>query len=50
MLKLLGFTHPKNNKQLNFKSDLPEDFKKMLDFLKKILKVEKKKLIYNSFI
>ncbi len=33
----LGFTHPKNNKQLNFKSDLPEDFKKMLDFLKKKL-------------
>ena len=32
----LEFTHPKNNKRLNFKSDLPRDFKKMLDFLKNL--------------
>ena len=32
----LEFTHPKNNKRLNFKSDLPRDFKKMLDYLKNL--------------
>jgi 23S rRNA pseudouridine1911/1915/1917 synthase len=32
----LEFTHPKNNKRLNFKSDLPRDFKKILDFLKNL--------------
>ena len=32
----LEFTHPKNKKRLNFKSDLPSDFKKMLDFLKNL--------------
>ena len=32
----LEFTHPKNNKRLHFKSDLPIDFKKMLDFLKNL--------------
>ena len=34
--KTLEFSHPKNNKRLNFKSDLPRDFKKMLDFLKNL--------------
>ena len=29
----LGFMHPSNNKWINFKSDLPKDFKKMLNFL-----------------
>ena len=32
----IEFVHPKNNKLLNFKSDLPRDFKKMLDFLKNL--------------
>ena len=34
--KTLEFSHPRNNKRLNFKSDLPRDFKKMLDFLKNL--------------
>ena len=29
----LEFSHPINKKWLSFKSNLPEDFKKMLDFL-----------------
>tara|TARA_B100000700_G_C14879872_1_gene777532 strand:+ start:67 stop:1047 length:981 start_codon:yes stop_codon:yes gene_type:complete len=31
--KSLGFLHPGNNKLVNFDSKLPQDFKKMLDFL-----------------
>ena len=34
--KSLGFIHPANNKWVNFESNLPKDFKKMLDFLSKI--------------
>ena len=32
----LEFTHPKNNKRINFNSDLPRDFKKLLDYLKNL--------------
>jgi 23S rRNA pseudouridine1911/1915/1917 synthase len=32
----LGFIHPTNHKLLNFNSDLPKDFKKMLDLLIKL--------------
>ena len=32
----LGFRHPSNDKRVNFKSELPLDFKKLLDFLKKL--------------
>ena len=32
----LGFIHPTNHKLLNFNSDLPKDFKKMLDLLNKL--------------
>ncbi len=32
----LGFIHPTKNKFVNFKSDLPPDFKKLLDLLKKL--------------
>ncbi len=31
----LGFKHPKNNRWISFKSSLPEDFTKMLNFLNK---------------
>jgi 23S rRNA pseudouridine1911/1915/1917 synthase len=34
--KSLGFLHPKNNKFMNFESDLPEDYKKLLDLLSKL--------------
>tara|TARA_A100000164_G_scaffold356403_1_gene365960 strand:- start:1481 stop:2461 length:981 start_codon:yes stop_codon:yes gene_type:complete len=33
--KSLGFIHPKKNKFINFDSKLPNDLKKMLDFLEK---------------
>ena len=33
--KTLGFQHPTKNRIVNFESKLPEDFKKMLDFLEK---------------
>ena len=33
--KTLSFIHPTKKKLVNFKSKLPEDFKKMLDFLNK---------------
>ena len=29
----LGFKHPSSNKKISFKADIPEDFKKMLNFL-----------------
>ena len=45
--KSLGFIHPTKNKWVNFESELPKDFKKMLDLLK-ILVVEKLNLIYKS--
>jgi len=32
----LGFIHPSSNKLLNFTSDIPKDFKKMLDLLNKL--------------
>ena len=32
----LGFNHPTKNKRMNFESDLPSDFKKMLNLLKKL--------------
>ena len=34
--KSLGFLHPINNKFMNFESDLPEDYKKLLDLLSKL--------------
>ncbi len=34
--KSLGFTHPVKKKWLNFESELPNDFKKLLDLLKKL--------------
>jgi len=34
--KSLGFLHPSKNKWVNFVSDLPNDFKKLLDLLKKL--------------
>ncbi len=33
--KSLGFVHPTKNNKMNFESKLPQDFKKMLDFLEK---------------
>ena len=33
--KSLCFVHPAKNKQMHFESNLPKDFKKMLDFLEK---------------
>ena len=33
--KSLGFTHPTRNNKVDFESELPIDFKKMLDFLEK---------------
>ncbi len=33
--KSLGFVHPTKNHRVNFESKLPQDFKKMLDFLEK---------------
>ena len=33
--KSLGFIHPTKNDPVNFDSKLPQDFKKMLDFLEK---------------
>ena len=33
--KSLGFIHPRKNDLVNFDSKLPQDFKKMLDFLEK---------------
>ena len=32
----LGFNHPTSNKWMNFETDLPSDFKKMLNLLKKL--------------
>ena len=37
--KSLGFIHPTKNKWVNFESELPEDFEKMLNYLQ-ILVVE----------
>jgi len=34
--KSLGFIHPTKNKWINFEAKLPNDFKKMLDFLSKL--------------
>ena len=34
--KSLGFIHPLKNKWVNFESELPSDFKKLLDLLKKL--------------
>ena len=34
--KSLGFTHPSKNKQIEFVSKLPKDFKKILDILEKL--------------
>ena len=34
--KSLGFVHPRNSKFLNFESNLPDDFKKMLNLLEKL--------------
>ena len=34
--KSLGFFHPHNNKFMSFKSDLPKDYKKLLDLLNKL--------------
>jgi len=34
--KSLGFIHPSKNKWVNFESELPGDFKKLLDLLKKL--------------
>ena len=33
--KSLGFVHPSTNKWIDFESDLPKDFKNLLDFLRK---------------
>ena len=32
----LGFTHPSKNRQIEFGSKLPQDFKKILDILEKL--------------
>ena len=34
--KSLGFIHPRKNNWLNFESNLPDDFKKLLNLLKKL--------------
>jgi len=34
--KSLGFVHPAKNKWVNFESELPNDFKKLLDFLENL--------------
>ena len=34
--KSLGFVHPSKNKWVNFESKLPDDFKRLLDLLKKL--------------
>ena len=34
--KSLGFIHPSKNKWVHFESELPSDFKKLLDFLKNL--------------
>jgi len=34
--KSLGFIHPNNNKFMNFESNLPKDYKKLLDLLNKL--------------
>ena len=34
--KTLGFAHPKTNKWMNFSSDLPDDFKKILNLLENL--------------
>ena len=34
--KSLGFFHPTRKKRVNFESDLPDDFKKLLNLLKKL--------------
>jgi len=34
--KSLGFIHPSKNKWVNFESELPNDFKKLLDLLKNL--------------
>ena len=35
--KSLGFIHPTKNKWVNFESELPEDFEKMLKLLTNLL-------------
>ena len=34
--KSLGFVHPSKKKWVNFESELPNDFKKLLDFLENL--------------
>tara|TARA_B110000967_G_C18855877_1_gene547198 strand:- start:461 stop:1444 length:984 start_codon:yes stop_codon:yes gene_type:complete len=34
--KSLGFVHPENKENMNFESDLPDDFKKLLNLLEKL--------------
>ncbi len=34
--KTIGFIHPNNKKSMNFNSDLPDDFKKILNLLEKL--------------
>ena len=34
--KTLGFLHPRKNQFISFESDLPKDFKKMLNLLNKL--------------
>ncbi len=34
--KTLGFNHPTSSKKISFNSDIPKDFKKMLDFLENL--------------
>ena len=34
--KSLGFIHPSKNKWVNFESEIPNDFKKLLDLLKNL--------------
>ena len=34
--KSLSFIHPSKNKLVHFKSELPEDFKKLLNFLENL--------------
>ena len=34
--KSLGFIHPSKNEWINFESELPSDFKKLLDLLKNL--------------
>ena len=34
--KSIGFVHPSNNKNMHFESELPTDYKKLLDLLNKL--------------